>query len=256
MKLRVYSDIHLEFAPFSPPAMDADAIVLAGDIGEGLSGLEWARKRFPSSEILYVAGNHEFYGARLPDAINDLAAEAETLGIHFLENRSAVVGGVRFLGATLWTDYALYAKNEEETGRFMFAARRSMNDYRFIRFGPKRRKGRDRVRPDQLLDMHQASSAWLTDRVAEPWQGKTVVVTHHAPHRLSVPPSYAGDAHTPCYASHLPELVRQPVDLWIHGHIHHSMDCPIEGTRVLCNPRGYRPPHDNPAFEPDLLVEI
>ena len=69
MKLRVYSDIHLEFAPFSPPSLEADAIELAGDIGKGLSGLEWAQKQFPSSEIVHVAGNHEFYRARLPDAI-------------------------------------------------------------------------------------------------------------------------------------------------------------------------------------------
>lgn len=104
--------------------------------------------------------------------------------------------------------------------------------------------------------MHRASRAWLTEQLATPFAGKTVVVTHHAPHRLSVPPQYDGDPLTPCYASHLPELVRPPVDLWIHGHIHDSMDYDIEGTRVLVNPRGYKPPDENPAFEPSLVVEI
>jgi predicted phosphodiesterase len=157
MKLRVLSDIHLEFAPFSPPAIDADAIVLAGDIGEGLTGLDWAREQFPKQEILYVAGNHEFYGARLPDALGDLTRRAQSLGIHFLENRAIEIGGVRFLGATLWTDYAIYSRNEEEAGRAMFFARRGMNDYRHIRFGLKRKKGRDRILPGQLLEMHRAS---------------------------------------------------------------------------------------------------
>jgi Icc-related predicted phosphoesterase len=82
------------------------------------------------------------------------------------------------------------------------------------------------------------------------------VITHHAPHRLSVPAQFDGEPLTPCYVSHIPELVRPPADLWIHGHIHNSMDYAIGGTRVLCNPRGYQPPHDNPAFNEELTVEI
>lgn len=103
--------------------------------------LPWAREHFPREPIIYVIGNHELYGQRLPDAIEELSATAESLGIHLLENRSVVIDGVRFLGAALWSDYAIYAKNEEEAGRFMFVARRRMNDYRYIRFGPKRKKG-------------------------------------------------------------------------------------------------------------------
>lgn len=255
MKLRVFSDIHLEFAPFSPPAIDADAIVLAGDIGEGLKGLDWARQQFPKHEILFVAGNHEFYGARLPDAPSELARRAESLGIHFLENRSTVISDVRFLGATLWTDYAIYARNEEEAGRVMFVARRGMNDYRHIRFGPKRKKGRDRILPGQLLEMHRESRAWLAAQLATPFAGRTVVITHHAPHRLSVPAQFDGDPFTPCYASHIPELVRPPADLWIHTHCSCDYE-PVEGTRVVCNPRGYGPSDLNEEFNQDLVVQV
>lgn len=255
MKLRILSDIHLEFAAFDPPAVEADAVVLAGDIGEGLSGLEWARDRFPREEILYVAGNHEFYGARLPDALSDLAVKAESLGIRFLENRSIVIGDVRVLGATLWTDYAIYAHNEEEVGRAMFVARRGMNDYRHIRFGPKRKKGRDRILPGHLLDMHRASCTWLAAQLATPFDGRTVVITHHAPNRRSVPPRFHKDEYTPCYASQT-DLVRSPVNLWIHGHMHESIDYEIGATRVLANPRGYEPPDDNPGFDPELVVDV
>lgn len=256
MRLRVFSDLHLEFAPFSPPAIDADAIVLAGDIGEGLDGLDWAREQFPNDEILYVAGNHEFYGERLPDAISALAMRAKVLGIRFLENDATVIGGVRFLGATLWTDYAIYASTEAEVGIAMFKARRRMNDYRHIRFGVKRKKGRDRVLPGQLLNMHRESRAWLAAQLATPFPGRTVVITHHAPDRRSVPPEFQEDPLTPCYASRIPELGCAPIDLWIHGHIHDSMDYKIGRTRVLANPRGYKPPHDNPGFDPQLVVEL
>jgi len=256
MRIRVMSDLHLEFWPFEPKRMDADAVVLAGDIAEGVNGLYWAREAFPDHELIYVAGNHEFYGNRLPDAISELSMRAQSLGIHFLEQGSTVLGGVRFLGTTLWTDYAIYAANDEHAGRFMFAAKRGMNDYRHIRFGPKRRKGRDRVLPGHLLEMHQASRAWLAAQLATPFAGHTVVVTHHAPHLLSVPLQYANDEYTPCHASHIPELVRAPVDVWIHGHMHESIDYTVEGTRVICNPRGYKPPDENPAFEPNLVVEM
>lgn len=256
MNIRVLSDLHLEFWPFEPEHLDVDAIVLAGDIAAGVNGLYWAREAFPRQELIYVAGNHEFYGGRLPDAISDLSMRAGELGIHFLEQRSLVLGDVRFLGATLWTDYAIYAANDEHAGRFMFAAKRGMNDYRHIRFGPKRKKGRDRVLPGHLLELHQAARGWLTAQLATPFAGRTVVITHHAPHRLSVPAYYENDEHTPCYVSHIPELVRSPVDLWIHGHIHESLDYTVDGTRVLTNPRGYKPPDENPVFDPNLVVEI
>lgn len=230
--------------------------MLAGDIGEGSTGFIWAREQFPNTPIIYVLGNHELYGQRLPDALDEFTSIAQSLEIHFLENRAVTIGDVRFMGATLWTDYAIYARNEEEVGRFMFRAKRNMNDHRHIRYGAKRKKGRDRILPAHVLEMHQFSRAWLTHQLSQPFAGRTVVVTHHAPHRLSVPIHYDGDELTPCYASHLPEFVRAPVDLWIHGHIHDSMDYDVEGTRVIANPRGYRPPYDNPAFEPNLVVEV
>lgn len=256
MKLHIYSDLHLEFWKFTPPSVTADVVVLAGDIGEGEAGLTWAREMFPDLPILYVIGNHELYGQRLPGAYDVLTEKARSLGIELLENRAIEFGDVRFLGATLWTDYALYAKNEEEAGRFMFAARRRVNDYKFIRQGERRKKGRDRILPWHLLEMHRASRAWLSQEIAKPYAGKTVVITHHAPHILSVPQRYDGDELTPCYASHLPDLVRTPVSLWIHGHIHDSMDYEVGGARVIANPRGYMPPYENAGFEEDMVVEV
>jgi hypothetical protein len=82
------------------------------------------------------------------------------------------------------------------------------------------------------------------------------VVTHHLPHRRSVHPRYDGDMLSPAFASDLDHLVRAPVALWVHGHTHESMDYFVNGTRVVCNPRGYAGSDLNLAFDPTFLVEI
>ncbi len=108
MKIRVLSDLHLEFAVWTPPAADADVIVLAGDIHVGVRGLEWAREQFPSLPIIYVTGNHEFYGGQMQQVSAALRATAERLEIKLLDAGELVLDDTRFLGATLWTDFALY----------------------------------------------------------------------------------------------------------------------------------------------------
>ncbi len=55
MKLHVLSDLHTEFAEFSPPETDADVVILAGDIGVGLGGIEWAARRFPKAPVRSVS---------------------------------------------------------------------------------------------------------------------------------------------------------------------------------------------------------
>ena len=60
LRIRVLSDLHLEAAPFDPPAAAADVVVLAGDIHNGAAGVEWAQRTF-EAPVLYVAGNHEPY---------------------------------------------------------------------------------------------------------------------------------------------------------------------------------------------------
>jgi hypothetical protein len=105
-------------------------------------------------------------------------------------------------------------------------------------------------------EFHSASRQWLAERLVEPFDGRTVVVTHHLPHKLSIDRQFHRNPLNPAFASHMPELVRPPVNLWIHGHTHCSCDYEVEGTRVLCNPRGYGPHEINPAFNPDLVVGV
>lgn len=247
MKLHILNDLHIEFEDFEPPATDADVVVLAGDIGVGMDGLRWAEARFPDRPVIYVAGNHEFYHHDI-DLIDELRAEAPD-HIHVLNDDRVVIDGVRFLGSVLWTDFALFG----EADRFfaMQTARQRMMDFSIIQ-----NHGRC-FTPENAIRLHTASRDWLASMLAEPFDGKTVVVTHHAPSSRSVPSRYASSQLAPAFASNLEGLMDgDRVALWIHGHIHDSFDYEIYGTRVVCNPRGYAPKALTPDFRPDFVVEI
>jgi predicted phosphodiesterase len=107
MRLHILSDLHLEFEPFTPPVVEAEVVILAGDVSTGRNGLKWALKTFPDRPVIYVLGNHEFYGQKLQKLIKELQELADGTNIHLLENGSCCIGDVVFLGATLWTDFAL-----------------------------------------------------------------------------------------------------------------------------------------------------
>ncbi len=251
MRIRVLSDLHLEFQDWTPPPAPADVVVLAGDIHIGVNGVIWGRKHFAQAQIIYVPGNHEFFGGEMGAALQELRRVAAAHDVHLLDADALTIDGVRFLGATLWTDFALYGSEAPMIARAFADAKRGMVDYRAIRVVDS-----GLLRPQDTLTIHQRQVTWLTQQLAQWYAGATVVITHHLPHARSVHAKYAGDLLNPAFASDLSGLVRAPVRLWIHGHTHESMDYEVHGTRVVCNPRGYLPQQPNPAFDPGLVVTI
>ena len=231
MRIAIFSDLHLEFAPFEPPKLDADVVVLAGDIAPKLNGLRFASSLAARMPVLYVLGNHEYYGThtQLPRKLKSLAAA----NVHVLDDDERILGGVRFLGCTLWTDFELTGDRE----RAQTAAVGVMNDYVRIRsaeFGFKR------LRPIHTYRKHLESRAWLEAKLSEPFAGLTVVVTHHAPSVESLTEAERSDPVSSCYATRLDDLVRNSgASLWIHGHTHRNVDYTLGSTRVLTNQRGY-----------------
>ena len=270
MKLLIMSDVHLEFAPCVPDAASvakADVIVLAGDIGVGLRGTRWAQEAFPSDKpVIYIAGHHEFYRHDRNIALDNMRLDCKGTNVHFLDRDEVVIDGVRFVGATLWTDFDLLARGRDlETQVALKRARQGLNDFHVILEGNKE-QNHAHFTPEHSLREHRLSRAWLAERLASPTKGTTVVVTHHAPSGRSTAPAYVGDSLSPCFASELPEagFFGDKAALWIHGHMHNSSDYDHAGTRIVCNPRGYPRSRimgpeigfENPEFDPKLVVEV
>jgi predicted phosphodiesterase len=249
MKLHVLSDLHTEFEAFEIPKTDADVLVLAGDIGTKLIGLEQALK-ISEIPVVYVAGNHEYYGSAIPKLTGELQDLARSSQVYFLENDEFVFEGVRFLGCTLWTDFEILGL--ENRVRAMWDAEQKMADYRLIRHSPKF----SRLRPMDTAGFHFASLKWLKHQLEIPFDGRTVVVTHHAPSAKAFNPKYQGDLLSAAFASNLEPLLEEfQIDLWIYGHTHHNADFRHGSTRMISNQRGY-PGERVPGFNPNLVIEI
>ena len=266
MNLLVFSDLHLDHKPnWSLPESfpDYDVCIAAGDIAgspaESIRRLA-ANPGLRGKPIVFTPGNHEYYGHVLEDAIEEGRAAAAEAGVHFLNADSVTIDGVRFIGATLWSDYFLYGN--QELG--MDAAKRGMNDHRYI----KRRAikpgtpGKFRLEPKHLQWHHMNQRRYIENELVKEITGPTVVVTHHAPSPRSLPPRFAGDPLNVAYASDLERLIeRWKPNLWLHGHIHASVDYLIGETWVRTNPKGYGPGDgfretENTAFDPNLIIEL
>lgn len=247
MKLQIVSDLHLEFdgpgSMFDMP-VTGDVLILAGDIGVACKPSylylleEWADRY---TAVIYIAGNHEYYNSDVNKVDTQLYNWALTVpNMYVLQNDFIDVNGVTFIGSTLWSDLsnplaAIHANSD-------------MNDFKLIR------KLTRKFKAENATDLHRNSVKYIQDALNK-IEGPKVVVTHHAPTFRSIHPRYAGDLLNAAYATDLENLVVK-ADLWVHGHMHHSIDEKIENCRVLCNPRGYSGYALNPDFKPGLVHEI
>lgn len=256
MKLWIMSDLHLEFPEFAwrPERVpDHDVLVLAGDIHvPAVRAIEFA-ETLTDRPVMLIAGNHEFYGHDFTGTIKAARERAAASpNVVFLEDDIVEIGHVRFLGCTLWTDFALHGQD----WRFgtIRACEKGMNDYKRIKrvssSGQKRR-----IRPEHTLARHRVSRSWLEQELSVPFAGRTVVVTHHAPLIDGLAPQHRTNELAAAYASDLSQLIeaKQP-DLWIHGHTHLHLDWRHGPTRVVSNARGYG--KQNAWFDPGFVVDI
>lgn len=266
MRLYVTSDWHLEEQPlwtFPAEMPDFDVAVIAGDLERGIVAAIRQIRSAPALKdkpVVFVPGNHDFDEAVFQDVIAEgLAFAAEYPNIHVLHRRSITIAGVRFVGATLWTDYALYGP--ARTKPSMVWAGQMMRDHEVIKY--REDTGHiSRFMPWHTRAEHKRDRAFIEETLAIPYDGPTVVVTHHLPSPRSISTMFQGNPLSPAFASNLDALIeaRQP-DLWIHGHAHASQDYRIGRTRILANPKGYGPYRnrartENPSFNHKLVVEV
>jgi predicted phosphodiesterase len=260
--IQLASDLHLEFlegrsaqARLVESAQGADLLVLAGDIHNGVKGVE-AFAEWPVP-VVYLAGNHEFHDHDWEQTRNDSRSACVGTHVTLLDNDVVQLDGVRILGCTLWTDFRLRGTTQAQA---MATVGRGLTDYDVIRTGS------GQLRARQTLADHAKSRAWLEGELAKPFTGRTVVVTHHGPHPLSIHPRFVGNPMTPGFVSDLTPLLHD-VDLWLHGHTHDSLDYRLGRCRVLANPAGYilnraaataglNFEFENGKFDSRLVVEV
>jgi predicted phosphodiesterase len=258
MKIQIASDLHLEFHKAQPAgyhgieaAPDADVLVIAGDIALGANAVA-VFKDWPVP-VLYVAGNHEYYGSDIPKVNDALRAQCAGTQIHFMERDKVIVKGVRFLGATLWTDYLLFGRDLQD--KAMIEAQECLNDHSSIRVNG------NIFEPKDALYRFIRSKEWLIEQLATPFNGPTVIITHHGPHWESIHPKYRTGTSlmASAFVSDMTALMGA-ASLWIHGHVHDSFDYVIDGTRIVTNPRGYPDRRtgafENHRFDKGLVVDV
>ena len=254
MKIQVLSDLHLEHGGFVPehhPA--ADVIVLAGDLAPCTEGLvdQIADHWSSAPHILYVLGNHEFYGTEIDETRAWLAEECAGAGIHLLDPGMVRIDGTRFIGATLWTDLLLEGE-ADEIGAHMRVSR-EISDFR----GAIQHQGRD-FSTGESVERHRADRAFIERELMEAERAgdRAVVITHHAPSPRSIRDWYEGDPFNCGFASDLDRVIeRYQPKLWIHGHMHDPVDELLGRTRLVANPAGYGY-EKKTGFDPALVIDL
>lgn len=264
MKLYVLSDLHFETAPaWSFPAQppEFDVAILAGDIDCPLDRTIDRIAATPcltGKPVVLVPGNHEFDGGVFQDVLVDGEVKAAANPhVHLLHRKTIAIQGLRFVGATLWTDYELNGT----TRASMILAGQDMPDHKAIRY--REPSGHiSRFMPWHTRRENKLDRAFIEAELASPFDGLTVVVTHHLLSLQSIATRFVGNPLNPAFASELGPLIKasRPA-LWVHGHSHHSVDYRLGETRILSNPKGYgpfegKPRTENPAFQAAMVVEI
>jgi hypothetical protein len=249
MRIRILSDLHREFGPTDLPRLQADLIILAGDIATKQNALPWIGEFCGDTPTVYICGNHEFYGDRLPRVTERLLERTRGTNVHILENTTISLNGWHVFGSTLWTDMALSGDWQRGCG----VAGDLMNDYKRVRNSARAYK---RLTPIDTRLIHMQSLAKMEQFLQDHDPARSIIVTHHAPSALSLPERRRKEVISCADASHLDDFIlRYQPRLWVHGHIHHSNDYLIGKTRIIANPQAY-PDEPNENFDPELVLDL
>ena len=279
MKIKLVSDLHLEFSDINITNDDGcDVLILGGDImvaqemhdhpAHAISALtektlgprQLKVKRYRDflsrcsinfPHVIFIAGNHEYYHGKFPDAIDYLREECNVYpNVYFLEMDSKEIDDVTFIGCTLWTDMN---KGDPVT---LYSVSDMMNDFRIIR---NSQREYSRLRPQDTIELHRNHVAYIKHVVENDPSKKYVVAGHHSPSKLSTHEKYRGERiMNGAYSSDLSEFIldHPQIKLWTHGHTHYPFDYMLGETRIVCNPRGYEGYEDPSEWNPNIVLEI
>lgn len=257
---RHWTDLHLEFRPFDWRGLDwsgIDGILIGGDTDVELRHLDFDLELVEGTglPVVMIWGNHEAYGSDIDDLRSrehNRLAELRNAGVplHVLHGDAIEIAGARIIGATLWTDFELF---EGRAGLARVVAADYVMDYRAIR-----RSGRG-LKPDDTAALHATERRRILSLLDEPFDGPTLVMTHHMPSFRCVSARYATDYTTPAFASELlPDILDRHVDAWLYGHSHDNVEFDAQGAhgpiRFRSNPRGYN--GERTRFDPEARIAV
>lgn len=242
MKVHAVSDLHCDNWEILGHALAVprlkvvgDILVINGDTSDGqleryLETLtaNYLEKGLP---VLYVAGNHDHYYRHLDTSKAELERVCKNLGVINLDNTSFVREGVRFYGATTWTNFDL---NNAKPMLQMNMAKVLVADYKYI-------KG---LCPEATQLLHQQTVEMLLNesRIAKEKSEKLVFVSHHAPLHECIPEKFASNPVSGAYASDMAQALTEAGVAWaIYGHLHGNVKRPsskVAGLQLYTNARG------------------
>ncbi len=255
MKFALHSDTHHEFSKKGlntnlipdKPKEQVDFVLLAGDIAVG-DGAARAAKKYRDvyeAPTFYICGNHEYYGQEIT-TLN--LSEYDEHNLLFLENKTALLPGVRIIGCTLWTSFNIYGPGQEYF--LKQNAKSCIGDYRAIR-----RYG-ETLTPDATQALHYRSVEYIKNTLNQPYSGRTVVMTHHAPIMEASHPMFRGNDTDACFVNSLYDIIEDyEIDLWVFGHTHFNVDMEIYGTRILSHQAGY-PGEGVKGYDKNRIFEL
>jgi predicted phosphodiesterase len=247
MKIRILSDLHLEFGNLIITRLPDDhdtILVLAGDIHVGMKGLDFVDEmceRF--KHVVYVLGNHEFYGTYVQITRDNWQVVAQAkANLTVMDNSYIILDDVLFLGGTLWTDVNKgdwFAKQRVKKGMHEFNG--TIKHFNV----------------EDAIYEHKITKEFILNTMCKFPDMKTVVVTHHMPHEECIMPPFAGSTLNPAFAcTDMEEAFVLEPGLWIYGHTHMPTDINYNKTRLVCNPRGYCGYEHVSEYNQELVINV
>jgi hypothetical protein len=283
--IQLLSDLHLEVHPhWQPsPVPGADLLVLAGDIGSYQAGslltdADFGLARFSPQHgwptpVVFVPGNHEYDTFDFDAAHSRLRQTCQRLGIHWLEREvldlrqvlTANAPAIRLVGTTLWTDFDALGPTEAEAAAasastHVLAQQLKARDkaFRAANYHLKKALMTRHGSPMLAAEVREQGLVcqdWLRHALAQPFAGRTVVVTHFAPSLRSADPRYGLTPGTAGFCNALDDLL-PAAQLWLHGHLHAPCDYTAQGCRMLANPLGYVRKNEQARFQATQVIRM
>lgn len=243
-KAIILSDLHFEWnnSFLIPKFNDVKFLILAGDIGSFKSHLPFIEDAATKYTVIYILGNHEFYGHSLKE-VRDFWNSVNIENFYFLDNKSIVIDGIKFIGSTLWVNF------DNENPNCIINAPSEIKDFSKI----MNNANDDYITAYDIIEEFKISHDFIKEELYKEDNLKKVLITHYAFSSQSVAENYKVNPKdikkNPYFYSNLEYLIgNSGASMAIHGHMHHSSDYMLGDTRVICNPLGY-PEHHNINFD-------